>query len=269
MQVLKRDGRFESFSPEKIVKTLKRSGFLEAEAREIAEEVSREAFDGIKTHQLLKIVKRKIRQRKPGLVNRYDLKRALFSLGPAGYPFEDFLSRLYLRLGYQVKVRQLVKGKCAIHEIDLVLEGRGGKAMVEAKFRSNGKGKVEIKEALCTFARLIDLKEVGFTQGFLVTNARFTSEVIAYADCCGLNLLSWDYPSENNLARLVEQNKLYPLTILTGHGSRLKKGLLEAGIMLLDELVQFDTAHLREKGFREEEIDRLKSSAFKVLKANH
>lgn len=269
MKILKRDGRLEPFEPEKIIATLKRSGFTEGEAEEIAEEVSQEAFDGIKSRQLLKIIKRKIRQRKPVLASRYDLKRALFALGPAGYSFEDYLARLFAKLGYLVQVRQLVKGECAWHEVDLVIEKNGVKSMVEAKFRTNGKGKVEIKDALYTYARFIDLKGVGFQQGYLATNARFTAEVISYAECCGLRLLSWNYPAEENLAQLIDRNKLYPVTLLTGLSGRVKKGLLETGVVLAEELVTFDRQLMREKGFSEEEIEKLKKVAQKILNQNH
>lgn len=269
MKILKRDGRLEPFELQKIIGTLKRSGFTENEAKEIAEEVSREVFDGIKSRQLLKIIKRKIHQRKPALASRYDLKRALFTLGPAGYCFEDYLARLFLKLGYQVQIRQAIKGECAWHEVDLVVEKNGVKAMVEAKFRANGKGKVEIKEALYTYARLIDLKKVGIEQGYLATNARFTTEVISYAECCGLKLLSWDYPAETNLAQLIDRNKLYPVTLLQGLGSRMKKELLEAGVVLVEELLVFEPQILRAKGFSEEEIARLKKAAQKILNQNH
>lgn len=269
MKILKRDGRLETFDFQKIIATLKRSGFPEDEAREIAEEVAQEAFDGIKSRQLLKIVKRKIRQRKPVLASRYDLKRALFALGPAGYSFEDFLAHLFAKLGYLVQVRQMIKGECAWHEVDLVIEKDGRKAMVEAKFRTNGKGKVEIKEALYTYARLIDLKKAGFEQGYLVTNARFTTEVISYAECCGLELLSWDYPAEASLAQLIDRNKLYPVTLLPGLNSWIKKGLLEIGVVLAEELVELDPQLLRAKGLNEEEIAKLKKLSQKILNQNH
>jgi hypothetical protein len=141
--------------------------------------------------------------------------------------------------------------------------------MVEAKFRTNGKGKVEIKEALYTYARFLDLKPVGFTTAYLATNSRFTSEVISYAECSGLNLLSWDYPEENNLASLIDRNNLYPVTLLTGLKGRLKRGLLEAGVVLLQELIEVEPYVLREKGLNEEEIKKLKSQAFKALNQNH
>ncbi len=245
-------------------------GLTENEAREIAEEVAREVFEGIKSRQLLKIIKRKIRQRKPVLASRYDLKRALFALGPAGYFFEDFLARIFLKLGYLVQVRKLIKGECAWHEVDLVIIEEGGKkAVVEAKFRTNGKGKVEIKEALYTYARLLDLQKAGFEQGYLATNTRFTTEVISYAECCGLKLLSWDYPAETSLAQLIDRNKLYPVTLLSGLSSRMKKGLLEAGIILVEELAAFDPQLLSEKGLSEEEISKLKKAAQKTLNQNH
>lgn len=267
--VLKKDGRLEPFEPQKIIATLKRSGLTEDEAREVAAEVSQEIFDGIKSRQLLKIIKRKIRQLKPVLALRYDLKRALYALGPAGYCFEDFLARLFLEIGYQTKVRQLLKGKCALHEVDLVLKRNEEKAMVEAKFRTNGKGKVEIKEALYTYARFLDLQTAGFNSAYLATNARFTSEVISYAECCGLKLLSWDYPAENNLAQLIDRNSLYPLTILTGLSPHLRRGLQDVGIILLKELVDAEPEVLKEKRFAEEEIKKLKSEALKILNQNH
>ena len=43
-------------------------------------------------------------------------------LGPTGYPFEDFIAKLLQADGYETKVRQILKGECITHEIDVIAE---------------------------------------------------------------------------------------------------------------------------------------------------
>jgi hypothetical protein len=79
--------------------------------------------------------------------------------------------------------------------------------MVECKFHSARENKSNVKVPLYVFSRFNDLKErkqIVFSKNeiiskcWIVTNNRFTSDAIALK-CSGMNLLSWDYPKDNNL----------------------------------------------------------------------
>jgi len=48
---------------------------------------------------------------------RYSLKKALSSLGPSGYPFEQYVGRILQGHGYSVEVGRIIKGYCVSHEV--------------------------------------------------------------------------------------------------------------------------------------------------------
>jgi len=47
-------------------------------------------------------------------------------LGPAGYSFETYIGELLKEQGHQVMLRQMVRGLCVEHEIDVISEERAG-----------------------------------------------------------------------------------------------------------------------------------------------
>ncbi|WP_016989995.1 hypothetical protein [Flavobacterium sp. ACAM 123] len=58
-------------------------------------------------------------------------------------------------------------------------------------------------------------KNETISKRWIVTNNRFTSDALDFAKCSGLNLLSWDYPKDNNLKTKNDIDCLYPVTGLT------------------------------------------------------
>jgi hypothetical protein len=66
---------------------------------------------------------------------------------------------------------------------------------------------------------------------WIVTN-RFTSDAIAFAKCSGMNLLSWDYPKDNNLKTKNDIDCLYPVTCLTTLSLAEKDKLLILDVIL-------------------------------------
>ena len=71
---------------------------------------------------------------------------------------------------------------------------------------------------------------------WLVTNTRFSSDVVHYGECVGMGLLGWRYPEEAGLELLVERHRLYPVTIL-----ELRRGdirtLLDNNIVLVKDVL--------------------------------
>jgi hypothetical protein len=55
-------------------------------------------------------------------------------------------------------------------------------------------------------------KNETISKRWIVTNNRFTSYALDFAKCSGLNLLSWDYPKDNNLKTKNDIDCLYPVT---------------------------------------------------------
>lgn len=243
--ITKASGESVPFSSLKLMKSLQRSGATKKEAREIADEVERKIYDGIKTKKIYSLAFSLLRSRSRHLAARYHLKAGIMELGPSGYPFEKYFAEILRQLNYNVKVGQVIQGHCVTHEVDVVAEKEEQHFMIECKYH-NGPGLVcDVKIPLYIQARFIDIEkqweqipghEMKFHQGWVVTNTRFTSDALQYGTCCGLHLISWDYPANGSLKNLVDSLGLYPLTCLTSLTKNEKKFLLENRIVLSKEL---------------------------------
>ena len=86
-----------------------------------------------------------------------------------------------------------------------------------------------------TFA--IFSKKETISKCYIVTNNRFTSDAIAFAKCSGLNLLSWNYPEDNNLKTKNDSDFLYPITCLTTLSVSEKDKLLILDVLLVKEII--------------------------------
>jgi hypothetical protein len=73
-------------------------------------------------------------------------------------------------------------------------------------------------------------------QGLVVTNTKFTSIAKQYAQCAGLELLSWEYPEGKDLHERIDMAKLYPITALTTLSRSEKMALLSQKKVLCTEL---------------------------------
>jgi hypothetical protein len=177
---------------------------------------------------------------------RYNLRSGLQLLGPAGFFFEKYIARLFESEGYQTVTNSILSGKCVSHEIDVLIKKDNELAMVECKFHSARENKSSVKVPLYVFSRFNDLKgrkQIVFSKNeiistcWIVTNNRFTSDAIDFAKCSGMNLLSWDYPKDNNLKTKNDIDCLYPVTCLTTLSLAEKDKLLILDVILARELV--------------------------------
>jgi hypothetical protein len=85
-------------------------------------------------------------------------------------------------------------------------------------------------------------------RGLLVTNTKFTSEAIAYAECAGVELLGWGYPAKDSLFMLMSRTKVYPITALTRLTHAEKRLLIDNGTSTVDQVMterrRLDVLHL-------------------------
>ena len=77
-------------------------------------------FDGISTRKIYQIAYSILYKLSNRAAGRYRLKKALFQLGPSGYPFEQFIAKILEQEGYKTKTGQFIQGKCIKHEVDVV-----------------------------------------------------------------------------------------------------------------------------------------------------
>lgn len=192
---------------------------------ETTEQIYRRAFDILR------------RDEAPPVAARYSVKRAVFELGPSGFPFEQFLAEVLRAHGWNTRTGVALNGKCAPHEVDVLAEKGGKRIGIEAKFHNEPGGKTDIKDALYVHARYEDLRNTPdpashVDEGWLVTNTRFTRNAIRYAQCSNLTLVGWDYPRSKNLFDLIEEARVHPLTCLTTLTPSEKHRFLESRIVL-------------------------------------
>jgi hypothetical protein len=245
--VRKVNGEIEIFKVEKLRNSLTRSGATEEEAEKIINSVSLILHDGISSKTIYKKAHSLLKDYNRSSASKYSLKRAIFELGPTGYPFEILISTLLKHKGYETRVSQKLKGKCITHEVDVLAEKNNNLYAVECKFRNDPKAVINIQTPLYVNSRFIDIKEswnnnpenkTEFKQGWLVTNTRFSADSINYSECIGLKLLGWDFPLNNGIKQNVDHYALYPITTLSSLTKQEKNLLIEKEIILTKELYE-------------------------------
>lgn len=232
MLIAKADGTTEEFDPRKLVSSLKRAGAKERVAEQITADVEQELWDGMSTEEIYSRAFAKLREDRHDLAARYSLKRAVLDFGPSGFPFEDYIGELFRAEGKKAVVRQIIKGKCVEHEVDVVVD-EGKPLYVEAKFHNAAGFKTELKVVLYVQARIDD---IGQGRGMVATNTKFTDKAIEYASCKGLELLAWDYPQGATLHDRIDRAGLYPITALTTLSKSEKTALLSQQMVLCQAL---------------------------------
>jgi len=119
MWVTKRSGEREEFDEGKVRRAILRVGVTETMAEEFLQNVKREIYDGITTEKIYRKVHQLLDKKR---AVKFGLKDAILDLGPERYYFESFVGKLFQALGYSVKLREKVQGKCVSHEIDVIVE---------------------------------------------------------------------------------------------------------------------------------------------------
>ena len=182
VKVIKANKKVEEFSEEKIAKSVKRTGVpdevKEAVVRKVTSSVKKET---VSSDEIFEHVSNALEDSPfPYAKSVYRLKQAIMDFGPTGYPFEDFVSEVFKTLGYTTDVRQILPGSCVMHEVDVVADKGGVRAMVEAKFHNASGSQSDLHVSLYTKARFDDLKEKHkLTEVWLVTNTKASEDAIA------------------------------------------------------------------------------------------
>jgi len=261
MYVVKRSGEREAFDPAKVRASIIRSGTSNSDAEKVMEQLKPHLYDGMTTEEIYRTVNKMLdAERKV----RFGLKKAILNLGPDGYRFEDFVARLFQAQGYDTKVRQSIPGQCVTHEVDVVLQKDDKRAMVECKFHNSQGIKCGIQTVLYTYGRFLDLSHVEqLDDVWLVTNTRFSSDVVHYAECMNIKLLGWKYPEVNGLETLIEAQRLYPVTVLDLRRPDIMT-LLDHDIVLVKDLM--DQIELVKKLLPGREMDRIIHEAQSLMR---
>ena len=248
--ITKADGEQEPFDSRKLDASLQRAGASEDARVYILKRIERELVEGMRTEDIYAHAFDYLRhEAPPAVAARYSIKRAIFALGPSGFPFEQFLAEVLRAHGWRTRTGVALTGRCAPHEVDVLAEKNGKRIGIEAKFHNVAGGKTDIKDALYVRARYEDLAKAPeasarVDEGWLVTNTRFTRNAIRYAQCSNLTLLGWDYPRNRGLLEMIESARVHPLTALTTLSDGEKRRLMDNRIVLCKDV---QTGHLLEE----------------------
>ena len=270
VEILKASGGTEEFDRRKFLRSIMRGGSTREVAVKVLGYVEPRLHEGVTTREIYQLASSQLARLDLKGSLRYDLKNAMMRLGPSGFTFEDFIGAVLAGMGYEVSIRNVAHGRCVRHEIDLIAVAEGRATMVECKYHNYKGVFTGLKEAMYTYARLLDIKEgyaadhmgAKIERAMLVTNTRFSEDAIAFSSCRGIELLGWHYPERNSLERIIDSHRLYPITILHGLEDEEASALAACGVLMLRDLVRFDPRDIsRKTGISSHHIERLASQA--------
>jgi len=246
MKVIKSSGELERFSSKKIYYTIRNAGGSKRLAKDAIKLIKKKYNYDVSTREILLTLLNFLKKEK-GVSEKYDLKRAMMSLGPSGFPFESFFARILDYYGYKTSVDNKLKGKIIYHEVDIVAIKGDKKFMIEAKYHNERGIITKLKPAMYTYARFLDLKRQKFNAPWLVTNTRCSQDAINYAKGVGLKMTAWKYPKKDNLQELIMKKNLYPITILKSLSPEGIKRLYDLKILVAKDLFNFSPEELSRK----------------------
>lgn len=246
MKIVKHSGNIVDYNPSKLKQSLLKSGASNLEVDSILHSIENQIYEGISTKEIYKLAFSLLKKSSHSHAARYNLKEAIRLLGPTGFFFEKYIARLFSSENYQTLTNFILQGKCVSHEIDVLIKKDNAIAMVECKFHMGKDANSDVKVPMYILSRFNDLKDNRHTiytrkdivsKCWIVTNNRFTADAIAFAKCSKLNLLSWNYPENNNLKTKNDTHHLYPVTCLTTLSLAEKDKLLVLDVILVKEIV--------------------------------
>lgn len=265
IDIIKSSGEKVKFSLEKLKASLKRIGADQETINLIINKVRDELYQGISTKEIYNRAFALLKKKKSHLASKYKLKKAIYELGPTGFPFERFISDILQFSGHKTEVGKILQGKCVTHEIDVLAEKNNETSVIECKFHNQEGLNCNVKIPLYINSRYNDVKahwngnsknKTKLTKGWVVTNTRFTEDAIQYGKCVNLYLLSWDYPKNDGLKDRIDRLGLYPITVSTLLTNREKQFLLSRDVVLCRTLIgdAFYLDHLGVSEIRKEKI---------------
>lgn len=243
--IVKASGEEAVFDESRLRKSLERSGAEDEVISMIIDEISEVLSNGMTTKEIYKKAFSLLRKSSRPTAARYKLKKAIYELGPTGFPFEKFVAAILKHEGFQTETNVIVKGQCVNHEVDVAAQKDEKHFMVECKFHSEQGRFCNVKIPLYIDSRFRDVEkqwkkrpghERKFHQGWIFTNTRFSSDALQYGACSGLMLISWDKPNKGSLKERIDRAGLHPITCLTTLSKHEKQMLIDKEKVLCMEL---------------------------------
>lgn len=264
--VVKKSGAREPYSESKVIHSMKRVGVPESMHQEVLGHIRERLHPEISSAEVFSHILEYLDKADKKSSVKFNLKRALFDLGPTGFPFEKYMEKVYQSLGYTTQTDVILPGECVNHEIDILVEKDGKRMAVEAKFHNVQGNKTDIQVLLYTYARFLDIKDKNHIDAVgVVTNTKLSEDAIKYAQCKGISVIAWNYPEQGNLQDYVEQPRLYPVTILDTLTPDERKKLVENKIVITCDLLEHSDEELG-RYIASDRIKNAKSAADLICK---
>jgi hypothetical protein len=245
-EITKASGERTAYDRDKLIQSLRRSGASDDSIERVVADVESTLVDGMSTHKIYRRAFQLLKRSNVVAASQYKLKSAVMSLGPSGYPFEQYVGALFRASGWTCDVGIILPGMCVTHEVDVFAKRNGVVRFTECKFRNMPGSKVDVKVPLYVHSRVRDLiarygkdhpdEAVSGYQGCIVTNSKFTEDAERYGECEGLHLLAWDYPQGHGLLDMIRSTGLLPVTVLHTLSNKQKESLLSKDVVLCSDL---------------------------------
>ena len=243
--IKKASGEEEVFDVAKLFHSLQKAGASHQLIEEVVADIKNWIFEGATTREIYRRAFRLLNQRSVSNALRYRLKQALCEFGSSGYPFEHFIGEIFKKMGYSVEVGKVLQGNCITHEMDVIATTKKQQILVECKYSQDQGKYVSIQVPLYVRSRVDDIvkfraqqaeyKSFAF-QACIATNSRFSSDSLTYSKCNGIRLIGWDYPEGNGLRELIDRERVYPITVLSGLDKKAASWLINKGIVSTNQL---------------------------------
>jgi len=252
--VTKFDGSTEPFDRRKIIRTCIRMGATGEIAETIAKKIEEKIYDKIESRKILQIIFKSMRQYRPICRHIIDLRKSL-SLLRSKPDFEIYIQILLKEHGYDVTPNQIISGKCGEHEVDALAKKDGNTTIVEIKHHFDYHTPTGLDEVRIARAVYEDVTE-GFESGsndlkinhvMIVCNTKLSKHAERYAKCRKIGHKGWSHPSNYDLQTMIEEKKLYPVTIIRGLRSQAKESLTSNDIVMIKQLLEMNPEELRIK----------------------
>jgi hypothetical protein len=251
--VVKSDGTQEKFSIQKLERTVRRLNLNQKTTPQIVQRIVNQLKEGETTQKILKIIYKEIKKEVKHKVYRVDLRKAIQRLLPSP-DFEIYIGYVLQYLGYSMLPSQVLKGQCVEHEVDGIAQKDGLTFTVEVKHHQNPYVFTGIDVVRNTWAILQDFQEgyskglhkFDFSNAIIVCNTRFSENAIKYGKCQGIQLIGWQ-TKKLGLEKLIQNKKLFPITVLPNLSKTTQKKLVSARILSVRQLIRIDPSIISQK----------------------
>jgi Holliday junction resolvase-like predicted endonuclease len=252
MDIIKATGEKEPFDKDKLCESIKQAGAPDALAENVCALVAQKATPEITTSQIFRKAVSYLVKEDIHVTAKYSLRRGIDDLGPAGFLFEHYVETIMQAYGYETERNVIMKGRCISHEVDVIARKGTQVCLIEAKYRNERGAKTHIDQVMYADARLIDIASKHTDKTFdqdhyhmwMVTNTKFTDKAIRYGQCRRMRIIGWNYPGKGNLADLIIEKKLYPITVLPSVSQFEREKFVERNMLLAQDVVPYSAEDL-------------------------